>query len=168
MEDTVSGVSVIVPTPEVFELEINCREHESPRHFVRGDGFLVVSGRFLDALRQAGVDNFEVWPAILREPETKREWRDYFVFNEIGLLDPIDLGKSEYDTIMDGSADGDIPPVLGFHEVVFSAKKTHGAKMFRTPQFTPDLYISKEVMDVLDELSPPEKWGIVAIEIGAL
>jgi hypothetical protein len=146
--DMLSGVAIVVPTPKLFELDINCNARQSPRHFIRGDNFLVVSARFLNALRKAGVDNFEEWPAILREPKTKREWKDYFVFNEIGLLDPVDIENSKYDTIMDGSADGDILPFLGIHEAVFSAKKTQGAKMFRIPQFSPDVYISTEVMDV--------------------
>jgi hypothetical protein len=162
------GKPVIVPTPKVFELNINCREDESPRHFILGIELLVVSGLFLNALRQAGVDNFETWPAILRDPETEREWKDYFMFNEIGLLDPADLKKSKYDTIDGGDNTGDIPSVLGFHNVTFNEKKTRGAKMFRILQFPPDLYISKEVMDVLDELRPPEKWGIVTNKIETL
>jgi hypothetical protein len=157
------GVPVTVPTPPVFAFDIKRKEGEKPRHFIRGQRILVISRLFLDALKQAGVDNFEVWPAILRDPETGEEWKDYFAFNEIGLLDVVDMDASEYDTIMKGS--DTIPPVVEFDEIVLNAKKTKGKKMFRVPQDTNLLFISGEVRATLVKLSPSEKWGIYAAEV---
>jgi hypothetical protein len=157
------GVPVSVPTPPVFTFDIKREENEKPRHFIKGHRIIVVSRLFLDALRQAGVDNFEVWPAILRDPETGEEWEDYFAFNEIGLLDVVDMDASECDTLMKGS--DTIPPVVEFDEIVLNAKKTKGGKMFRVPQDTDLLFISGEVRATLVKLSPPEKWGIYTAKV---
>lgn len=152
------GEPVAVPTPSVFKFDIKRKENEKPRHFIRGNRMIVVSGLFLDALKHAGVDNFEAFPAILRDPLTGEEWKDYFAFNEIGLFDAIDMEASEYDTIMKGS--DTIPPVVEFDEIVLSAKKANGKKMFRVPEDTGLLFISDEVHASLVKFSPPEKWGI--------
>jgi hypothetical protein len=162
--DARSGIPIVVPTPEVFKFDIRIKETAQPLHFIQGVGSLVVSDKFLDALRQAGVDNFEIWPAILCDPKTKREWENYYLFNEIGLLDAVLLEESDHDVILDGNG-GDIPPFMGFHEVVFDAKKTNGKKMFRIPQCPIDLYMSWDVIKVLIELSPPETWGATANKI---
>jgi hypothetical protein len=157
--DVLSGIPIVVPTPEVFKFDIDPKEDEEPLQFIEGIDSLVVSAKFLDALRQAGVDNFEVWPAILRDPETQREWGNYYLFNEIGLLDAVSLEESDHDVILDGNGGG-IPSMIGFHKVVFDAKKTNGKKMFRIPQCETDLYMSWDVIKVLIKFSPPEKWGI--------
>jgi hypothetical protein len=162
--DVLSGIPIVVLTPEVFEFDINPEKDEEPLHFIGGIGSLVVSDKFLDALRQAGVDNFEVWPAILRDPKTKREWKNYYLFNEIGLLDAVLLEESDHDLLLGGNGGG-IPPLIGFHEVVFDAKKTNGKKMFRIPQCEINLYMSWDVIKVLIQLSPPEKWGIRADKV---
>jgi hypothetical protein len=94
----------------------------------------------------------------LREPNTGREWKDYFLFNEIGLLDAVLLSESWGDTIMEGNSS--IQPAIGFHEIVFDANKTRNQKMFRIPQMPTDLYISGEVKAYLDTLHTPEEWGI--------
>jgi hypothetical protein len=153
------GIPIVVSTPEVFELNINSKEDEGPLHFLEGIDSLVVSDKFLGALRQAGVDNFEVWSAILRDPKTNREWENYYLFSEIGLLDAVLLEESDHDALLGGSGGG-IPPLIGFHEIVFDAKKTNGKKMFRIPQCEIDLYMSRDVVRVLIELEPPETWGM--------
>jgi hypothetical protein len=158
------GRIVVVPVPPVFEFEVTGYDYLEPRHFLRGDESVVVSEKFLDALRQAGVDNFEVWPAILRERGGKRVWRNYFAFNEIGLLDAVATEASTGDMLLEGNGEN-IKPVIAFDEVVFDGRKTHGKKMFRIPQWPSVLYISGTVMDVLRKLAPPEKWGITSTGI---
>jgi hypothetical protein len=151
--------------PEIFELEVDCEEDVSPRHFIQGSRLLVVSALFLDALKQVGVENFKVWPAVLREPKTERKWENYFVFNKIGLVDAVLHEASNDDVIMKGDG-GSIPDMIAYHKVVFDTEKVKDEKMFRILQCpTLGLYISEEVFDVLCQLSPPEEWGITATEI---
>jgi hypothetical protein len=157
------GTFIDAPMPKLFEFEIKCKKDTAPRHFLEDNGILVISDLFLSALRKAGVDNYQAWPVILREKSTKRTWEKYHAFNEVGLLDAASLKDCKYDVIMDG--DDLVPPVLGFHKVVFAAKKFMDKKMFRIPQSTSALYLSDEVMTTLDKLTPPEKWGITTTNI---
>jgi hypothetical protein len=158
-----AGIPIPVAAPKIFEFEIDCEEGETPKHFIRGHGTLVISDALLNALRMAGVDNFESWPAILRDPSTNRTWEKYHAFNEIGLLDAALLKDCEYDVIMGGNER--IPPLFGFKKVVFSAEKVMDAKMFRIPQSPRDLYISHEVMTDLNKLAPPEGWDLQTTDI---
>jgi hypothetical protein len=53
------------------------------------------SDRLLKALVEAGVDNFDAYPMILRRPDTDEEWRNYSAVNFIGSIDAIDREKSD-------------------------------------------------------------------------
>jgi hypothetical protein len=146
--------------PDCFELEIDRTRNETaqPRHFLKR-GF-VVSKKFIAALRLAGVDNFETWPAILIDPKTSEKWEDYCVFNEIGVVDAALLEASEFSVLMAGGVT--VPPLLDMKKLVFDREKVKNKKMFRIPQFSADLFISDKVMDVLCENAPPDRWGISA------
>jgi hypothetical protein len=157
--DVISGIPVTVPTPKVFEFDINPGKNEEPAHFLEGTDSLVLSTRFVNALRQAGVDNFEIFPAILRDPKTNRKWRDYYLFNEIGLVDAVIQEASDGDIIIEGNGD-DIPDLIAYNEVVFDGKKVAGHKMLRIPQCPIDLYMAEEVLEVLVDIFPLEKWGV--------
>lgn len=137
---------------------------DRPPHFLEGDSIPVISKLLLSALKEAGVDNFEVFPAVVYSTKKQKEWDDYFAFNEIGVLDIVNLVQSKYDTIMPGNAV--IPPFLGFHNVVFSNEKLkNNPKLFRILQNKTMLFVNSQVIDSLTDSSPPEHWGIDAIEI---
>jgi regulatory protein YycH of two-component signal transduction system YycFG len=110
------------------------------------------------------VDNLEVFPAVVYSQKHRKEWSDYFAFNVIGIIDAVDLDKSQYDTIMQGN--DEIPPMLAFNEVVFSAEKVKDApKMFRLIQEESRLYVNAFVRDTYMKLSPPETWGFITTDI---
>jgi hypothetical protein len=155
--DFLSGRSIPIPKTQTFTLKINCPENVSPRHFIGGAELIVVSKLLLDCFRMAGVDNFEIWEARLHEPKTNRTWENYFIFNEIGLINAMSMSASKYHVIMDG--------VYAIRKIAFDSKKTKDKKMFRIPQSPFDLYISQDVIDVMDKFSPPEKWGVGVSEV---
>jgi hypothetical protein len=135
-----------------------------PPHMLEGDSIPVVSRSFMMALKEAGIDNFELFPAEVHSKKLKKTWADYFALNTIGVLDIVDLKKSKYDIIMKGN--DFIPPFLGFHHLVFSSKKIKGdPSMFRILQNQTMLFINESVADRLIELSPQEKWGISMEEV---
>src|SRR3989338_5350545 len=49
----------------------------------------------LEAIRSAGVGNLEVFPAIIRDPESKKEYDDYRAFNIVGVVACADRKKSK-------------------------------------------------------------------------
>jgi hypothetical protein len=56
----------------------------------------VMSKRLIDALHEAGVDNFDIYPMLLKRTDTGEEFEGYSAVNFIGCVDAVDLAKSEY------------------------------------------------------------------------
>jgi hypothetical protein len=162
------GRKIVVPVPNPLELELkHLKKNENPRHFIANSArFLIISDLLLKAFKDSGVDNFQTLPVTLRDVKTGRTWDNYHAFNKIGLLDAALLDECEYDVLDEGDEKLGIWPLYSFDEVVLSAKKLKGKpRMFRIIHDPgQQLYISEDVVDVLIERSPPEKWGLNAEE----
>jgi hypothetical protein len=159
------GDKINVPVPNPLEIDLDNLNGGSPRHYIEGFSIVIISELFLAALKKAEVDNFQVFPVALRDKKDGREWRNYYAFNEIGAIDVVSIEDCEYDVLDD--EDGDIP-ALSFDRVVLSAKKlkTSNQKIFRLAQDPSHcIYISGEVVEILLEMTPPEKWGISCTKI---
>jgi hypothetical protein len=154
------GQEVAFHNENPLEITLKGLNNRPPRHFIEGGHFLVVSQLFVDVLEKAGVDNYQLFPVIVLDDKSERKWNNYFIFNEIGLVDVLLLEECKYTVIDEGNEK--MPPLLGLHRVVFSEKKLRkDYKMFQLVQSPgTHLYVSEEVMDVLKQMSPPEKWGI--------
>ncbi len=58
--------------------------------------FLAMSKRFLELLQQAGIDNFQIFPIIIKSEEGGVVWDNYFGVNILGLISCANLSKSTY------------------------------------------------------------------------
>jgi hypothetical protein len=151
---------IMLPMPLVYET--NHVDGMEAEPYIEGK-YPVVSDFFIKTLTNAGVDNFQLFPAILKSSKTMREWTDYHAFNVIGLIDAALMEECSYDVIMEGS--GAIPPVVGFHHYVFSAEKLKDEpRMFRL-WHSRDLFFSDHVMQVLKNIMPLDKWNISATKV---
>jgi hypothetical protein len=158
------GRKISVPVPNPFEFEIDRLNGGNPRHYIQGVGVVIISELLLKTFRNAGINNFQVFPAILRDKQSKKTWNNYYIFNELGLMDAALLEECEYNVIAE-KTDND-SGVFIFDKVVLSAKKLKKEpKMFRLAEDTvSQFYISSDVRDILNANSPPEKWGILFSE----
>jgi hypothetical protein len=150
-----------VPNPMIYE--VNFPESVNPPYLQRIHP--VVNGIFLEALQKAEVDNFQLFPAELHNPETKKTWTGYNILNVIGLVDAALLEACEYNVVMEGN--DKIPPVYGFHKRVFSAEKLKNKpEMFRL-WHSGELCISGRVADVLETIMAFKEWNLTgtAIEV---
>jgi hypothetical protein len=156
------GREILVPVPNPVEIDLGRLDGTNPRHYMTGADAVIISDLLLEVFKKAGVDNFQVFPAVLHDRQSNRKWDNYYLFNEIGVRDAVLLEECEYHLISEGDEAAGRYPGLGFMEVVLSAEKLKDEpKMFRLVQ-EPDqqLYLSEEVMVVLRKMSPPEKWGV--------
>jgi hypothetical protein len=157
------GREILVPVPNPLVIELkHLKKDENPRHFIDSVRFLIISDLLLKALKDAGVDNFQILPVTLRDVKTKRTWENYYAFNEIGLFDAALLEECNYGIIDPGDEKLGIWPLYSFFKMVLSAKKLkREPKMFRIVHDPGEqLYVSEDVVDVLRKMSPPEKWGL--------
>jgi hypothetical protein len=158
-----ASIGASLPQPLVFEVDHPARE--SLPHFV-GRTIPVFSTRLVEAFRSAGVENFEVFPAVLRNPAIGAQWDGYWAFNVIGLLSAADLDASQADTIMGGDLAGlSSVPLLAFKELVLELKKTRGIPMFRLAESPATLLIHERVLAHIKARRPEGGWGFEATGI---
>jgi hypothetical protein len=58
--------------------------------------YLAMPKHFLELLHQAGVDNFQIFPIIIKSAEDDAVWDNYFGVNILGLILCVILFKSTY------------------------------------------------------------------------
>lgn len=158
------SISQNIPMPLRFTTDSKLINH--PPHYLVGDTMIVVSTKFLEALKAADVDNFQVFPAEIHCVEENITFNDYFAINIIGVCDVIDEARSKGTEILPGS--GQMSSMIGFDEIVFSAEKLKSEpKLFRIPQDKTMLFIHDDIHESLKRHAPPapERWGIVQRKI---
>jgi hypothetical protein len=153
-------ISVQLSSPLVFE--VNHPPGEAPRHFL-GSEIPVVSDLLLTAIEAAGVDNFQVFPAVLHNLDTGGKWTGYRALNVLGILDAADLQSSKYDEIVPGSEG--LPPLVDFEKLVINSSKTRDLLLFRLVHNPSMMFIHGNVRDHLRQHKPPEGWGITTFEV---
>jgi hypothetical protein len=102
------------------------------------DGLIPLwSEKLLGAMREAGVDNVEAFPAVLLDGRSGKQWNAYWAVNIVGLVAAVDLQGSG----LVGGADerGDLD-AEGF---VLDQKKADPFHIFRLAE-SPDLVLVDE------------------------
>jgi hypothetical protein len=161
----IDGAKIEEPLPKRLIFEVDYPAGEEPPHFL-GDVVPVFSDRLVETLREAGVDNFEAFPAVLRNPDTGKEWKNFWAVNTLGLVSWVNLKHSEYDTLMKASPAGVGVPLLGFTTIVLDKKKTRDdLLMFRLAESPSTLLIHDRVFQYLVAHTPPGKWRFDAFDV---
>ena len=83
MDNWMGGVRWTTPVPEPLVFEI-AEEEKGVMRPMFSTHFLLMSDPLVGALRQSGVDNIEVYTAVIREIETGRTYDDYKAVNILG------------------------------------------------------------------------------------
>jgi hypothetical protein len=115
VESWLSGQAVTVPVPQPLRFDIDRGEPrvlpEDPAEAAEippepeepGEllemyqlEMLLLTGRVVTALREAGVDNLQVFDAVIRDPVTGREWTNYKVVNIVGVIACANLEESAF------------------------------------------------------------------------
>ena len=103
--------------------------------------------KLLEELKKLGVDNLELFPVDLENPEGEIVQK-YSLVNIIGMLDAVDQGKSE----LVPRAVGGRPDLKSFK---IDAKKARGHHMFRIPEVPTLVIIDEKVKAGLSAVKPP-------------
>lgn len=121
-------ITIAIEAP--LEFTTNASQGDEIRDFLRGS-ITLVSKRFLEILQGAGVDNLQVFPAVIKSETDGTIWDDFFAVNVLGTIACADLDKSEYDEIMPGH--------YIFDELAIDENKANGALLFRLHEHTPTI-----------------------------
>lgn len=123
------------------------------------DGSLpIMSKRFVNLLKDAGVDNFQLFPAIIKSKVDDTIWDDYFGVNILGLISCADLSKSTYSEIMPGH--------YKFRELAIDAEKAKGVLLFRLEESITEIIIHRSVGRYIRDHDPDKTilgWSVKKI-----
>ena len=140
-----SKITVELDTPLVYTT--NAKADDAMVDFSRGSVTLL-SKRFLKLLEGAGVDNLQVFPAIIKSEKDETIWEDYFSVNVLGMIACADLSKSTYSEIMPGH--------YRFRELAIDAEKAKDALLFRLHEHSPSIIVHKSVLKYIVDNDPDE------------
>jgi len=96
--------------------------------------------KLVDVIQTAGVDNIEVFPAIVTWPEKNKVIEDYVVVNIVGLVSC--AVKEESDT-------SPIADVDYFHSITIDPARTNNLLMFRLAESQIEVLVHEQVADAI-------------------
>ncbi|MCK6528885.1 hypothetical protein L6R50_15425 [Myxococcota bacterium] len=157
----VAGRVITRPLPHLLRFIVSHPATHPPGHLL-GSMIPVASRPLLDSLIQAGVNNIQTFPAVLRNQDTGEEWANYFAMNIVGLVDGADMASSVYDTVMEG--DG-LPPLVDFTDLSLADAKVGVHLLFRVVQSPIDMFMADSVRSRLIAARPAGGWGVTTTEV---
>lgn len=160
----IAGRIIGEPLSEPLVFEVDFPSDVEIPHFI-GDYIPVFSDFLVKILRSGGVDNFQVFPALLQNPETGQEWSGFWAFNAIGLVPAANRELSEGTILMEGDEEGVEIPLIAFNKIVLDKAKTYGFLMFRLAESPKTLIIHHKIEEHIDANRPPNGWNFMATDI---
>ena len=114
-----------------------------------GVQILLMRKDLIKALQEVGVDNLQLYDAVIENPYTGKDVMDYQAVNIIGLVAAADLDQSNYKAFSD-------PPTVDtlFRNIVIDESKTGGALMFRMAESVSTIIVHQRVKEHLEKRFP--------------
>lgn len=105
-------------------------------------GVPLFSTRLLGLLTNAGVDNLQVYDAIVKDPRNNKIYANYKAVNIVGLVACANLEKSRY-------SEGSGPPLMHFDQLIIDEQKTTGMKIFRLAESAGVILVNEKIAKTL-------------------
>ncbi|HTR55268.1 MAG TPA: DUF1629 domain-containing protein [Kofleriaceae bacterium] len=142
----ISGATLPADTPVPFQyaMEVDLDQdgnEQAPRFFPFISPPCIMTAKFLDVLRGAGVDNIQTFPAILTDSRTGAQCTDYSTVNVIGLVACANVPASDTSPLAD---------VAYFHKLVIDPKRTGGLLLFRLAESQSEIIIHEKVARAIE------------------
>ncbi|SIS70194.1 hypothetical protein SAMN05421766_103479 [Zobellia uliginosa] len=136
---------------EKFTVEVNFTEKNPPSDLI-SLYIPIMSERFISALKNAGVDNLQTYPVILKNSKLGLIWEGFSVVNVFGLLKCVDLDLSEGNKLLGG---------YNFKKLVIDVQKAEGTLLFRLYESPSTIMVHYDVaIKMFTERCEPRFMGI--------
>jgi hypothetical protein len=136
------GVRFTTPIPEPLRFTLDPSAEGSLPYYFRWT-IPLMHDDLIAGLREAGVDNIDVYDAVVRDDETGEEYPDFKAVNVIGKVAAADLGASKY-------VDKPNPLIaVQFDSLAIDEKKAGSLLMFRLAESVTAIVVHEKVRDVL-------------------
>jgi hypothetical protein len=141
-----SGLPHTVPIPTPLEIELK-DEYGTVLADIIDSKPLLMSNKLIDGLRQAGVDNFDTYEAVLIDKKRNKKFKDYSAVQIIGRLKAVDMQASKF---QDPTNAGHT--IVEFEDIKLDEEKTHDLFMFRLHETVTTIVIHEKVKRVLENI----------------
>jgi hypothetical protein len=138
------GAVFKTPPPEPLELSWMPEKESGVRLSFYSHGPVLMTKPLVDALKAAGVSNFDLYPAVVHSANGGVDCADYWAVNIIGVIAAADMEKS---SVLDAT-DGPMTTVI-FDSLVIDESKAKGAPFFRLAQSASTILVADAVADRL-------------------
>jgi hypothetical protein len=132
-----------VPQPLVYILDPDYEGKPKPMYYA--EAIPVMRDDIVQALGKAGVDNIQYFDALLRDPTSGAEYRNYKAYNIVGLVACADMAVSQR-MGTSTSRMGDVD----FASLVIDESKTGGALLFRLAENVSAIVVHDKVKDAIE------------------
>ena len=105
-----------------------------------GPEYPIMREDLITALQAAGVDNLQLFDAVVRDPEAGKEYTNYKAFNIVGVVAAADMDASE---LMQTSSSTMID--VDFDSLVIDEEKAKPHKLFRLAESVNAIIVSNNV-----------------------
>lgn len=106
----------------------------------------MMSQALADLLISAGVDNLELFPAILKNNQTGQAY-PYQIYNVIGLVATMDLQGSDYETYKNAEPMGDTT----IHELALDESRIPNLLLFRLAENLSTIMVHESIKNRIEE-----------------
>jgi hypothetical protein len=154
----ISGARIAAPVPTPIHVDLYTDEGDAMVPMFEM-GVLMFRDDMIAALEAAGVDNLDLYDAVIHDREGGREYRDYKVVNIVGAVSCADLGASKH------VAHGEPIVDVDFDSLVIDEDKAGNLLMFRLAECITGIVIHEKVKLALETAGipdlyylPPDQW----------
>ncbi|TEW43763.1 imm11 family protein [Psychromonas algicola] len=134
-----------IPNPVTIDFDVYQGYNGELPH-IRDLGITMMSQTLVDILISAGVDNLELFPAILKNNQTGQTL-PYQIFNVIGLVSAMDLQASDYETYKNTAPKGDTI----IHQLVLDESRIQDVLLFRLAENVSTLLVHECIKNKIEE-----------------
>lgn len=137
------------PPAEPVEVELN-PDFPGEMMPMFDEGILLFSDEMIEGLHAAGVDNLDLYAAVIIEPTSGRRYTNYKAVNVIGVIECADLSRSDYQA-PSGSAMVD----TDFDSLTLDESRIRGPLMFRLAECVTAIVVHETVRAELERRGIP-------------
>jgi len=144
------GIVISDLSPQPLRYTLNVDYEGDTKAMYQAEAVPLMRDDVIAALTKAGVDNVQYFDAVVVNPKTGDEYRNYKAFNIVGLVAAADMQQSR---VMEGSTStmGDVD----FDELFIDETKARGHLFFRLAECISAIVVDEPVRGAIEAAEIP-------------
>ena len=137
-----------IPEPVVYDLD--ARYPGNPKALYHAEPVPVMSVELVEVLAEAGVNNLELFDAVLHDPVSGRDFSNYKAFNVVGKVAAADMEASTRMGVSNSTLIS-----VDFDSLVLDEGKCFGLKLFRLAEQVGAIVVDESIKSAIERSGIP-------------